>query len=61
MIFKNIVVGLILLLYGIMFGIESTTYTIGNLDSIGPGFYPLVSSILLSICGLILVVRGVSK
>jgi hypothetical protein len=56
---KNIVAGTILSIFGFVFVALSAQYKIGNPGSIGPGFIPLVISIFLSGCGVILVIRGV--
>lgn len=52
--------GLFLLAVALLFGVSAAGYHFGSLLRMGPGFYPLVISIMLGGLGLALLVSGVT-
>jgi hypothetical protein len=51
--------GLIFLLIAGFFGIGATQATLGTVARMGPGFFPLMLSVVLAIFGLIIMIRSV--
>ncbi len=54
----NLVRGLVLMAIGLLFGLASRRYEIGELSRAGPGLFPLIVSCLVFLIGLITVVRA---
>jgi len=55
---KNTVSGMVFILIGTAFLVYSQVYQIGSASSMGPGYYPLLVSILLIIVGSLLVFKN---
>ena len=54
----NLVRGLVLMAIGLLFGLASRRYEIGELSRAGPGLFPMIVSCLVFLIGLITVVRA---
>jgi hypothetical protein len=55
---RNLVRGLFLIVFALVFGLQSLRYNIGQFSRAGPGLFPLMVSSLLLLIGLITVVRS---
>jgi hypothetical protein len=55
---RELLGGLLLIAVALFFGIQSLQYSIGELDRIGPGLFPLVVSILVLLIGILNVIRS---
>lgn len=55
---RNLVRGLFLIAFSLVFGIGSRKYQFGEFSRAGPGLFPLLVSCLLFLIGLITVVRA---
>ena len=58
MIDRNTARGLFLILLSLIFGLQSLHYSMGKIDSAGPGMFPFVVSALLCLIGIATVVRA---
>ena len=58
---KNLLTGLLYLGIALFFGVQSFGLGIGKVDEMGPGFYPLVLSVLLTIAGVVVILSGRSE
>ena len=58
MIERNTAQGLFLILISLFFGLQSLRYSMGQIESAGPGMFPLVVSILLLVVGVATVIRA---
>jgi hypothetical protein len=54
---KDTISGLLTILVGILFALVSWTYNIGTATNMGPGYYPLLLSILLVALGFLLLAK----
>jgi len=50
--------GALMTFIGVLAGYVATTYDIGSLRSMGPGFFPLVLSVLIAALGIAIAVAG---
>lgn len=57
---ENLLSGLAFFCFGIFFCIKSFDYEIGSFSDMGPGFYPLLFSILLILLSLILILKSIN-
>lgn len=55
---KDFFSGLMFVIVGGAFAIGATNYTVGNGARMGPGYFPLMLGILLSVLGLLVMVKG---
>ena len=55
---RNLVRGLFLVAFSLVFGVWSRNYSFGEFSRAGPGLFPLLVSCLLFLIGLITVVRS---
>jgi hypothetical protein len=55
---RDAAAGILFIAFGIFFGIYSIFYRLGTLLRMGPGFFPLVLSILVLLLGLIILIRA---
>src|ERR1700686_656951 len=55
---RNLVRGLFLMAISLAFGLTSLRYPIGEFSRAGPGLFPLMTSCILFLIGLITVVRS---
>lgn len=53
--------GLVILGLGVLILIESATYSLGQLSSIGPGFFPRALAVILIVCGIGTVLASLSR
>jgi hypothetical protein len=51
---KDVLAGLIFVGFGLAFGVGATAYEIGDPVRMGPGFFPLVVGVLLTILGVLI-------
>jgi Tripartite tricarboxylate transporter TctB family len=51
---KDVLAGVIFVVFGLGFGFGATAYDIGDPVRMGPGFFPLVVGILLAILGVLI-------
>jgi hypothetical protein len=58
---KDFFSGLMFTVVGGAFGIGATTYNIGEGARMGPGYFPLMLGIVLSVLGLIIMVQSLMK
>ncbi len=58
MVDRNTAQGLFLILISLFFGLQSLRYSMGQIESAGPGMFPLVVSILLFVVGVATVIRA---
>jgi hypothetical protein len=56
---KDFFSGLLFVGFGIAFTWGATTYKIGQADRMGPGYFPLMLGILLTVLGVLIVVKSV--
>lgn len=56
-IYKDILSGLLFIIFGIIFMFYSLRYDFGNFSNLGPGFFPFTVSVLLILLGVFLVFR----
>ncbi|MFV0283304.1 MAG: tripartite tricarboxylate transporter TctB family protein [Castellaniella sp.] len=57
---KDFYSGLLFMAAGTAFGVGATRYRIGTSAHMGPGYFPLICSVLLVIIGLIICIRSVT-
>lgn len=57
--YKNLIASLLVLFFGILFLWQSLIYRIGTAEVMGPGYYPLILSTVLTAIGLSLLVKSV--
>jgi hypothetical protein len=55
---RNLIRGVFLLVFSLIFGVYSRKYQFGDFSRAGPGLFPLLVSCLLFLIGLITVVRS---
>ncbi len=55
---KDLLAGGIFVGFGLAFAITSTTYEVGGLLRMGPGFFPLVLGGLLVLLGILIAIKG---
>lgn len=58
---KDFFSGLMFLAVGLAFAIGATNYTIGSGARMGPGYFPLILGVLMSILGAAICVSGLTK
>jgi hypothetical protein len=54
---RDLISGILAIIIGSIFAAVSLTYEIGTATNIGPGYYPLLLSMLLVVLGFILLVK----
>lgn len=57
---KDLVSGLIFVVVGTGFGLGATSYRIGSATRMGPGYFPLLFSVLLVLIGAIICLRSLT-
>lgn len=55
---KNLVRGIFLTVFAIVFGVWSTRYSLGEFSRAGPGLFPLLVSGMLFLIGVVTIVRS---
>jgi hypothetical protein len=55
---KDLLAGAVFMVFGLAFAVVSTTYPVGSLLRMGPGYFPLVLGGLLVVLGALIVARG---
>ncbi len=55
---RDILAGVVFVVFGVGFAVGATSYDVGSLLRMGPGFFPLVLGIILAILGLVIVAQG---
>lgn len=58
---KDFFSGLLFVLLGVGFGWGALNYRLGTSAHMGPGYFPLLCSVLLALIGLILCIRSVAR
>jgi hypothetical protein len=58
---KDFVTGILFFCVGIFFQIYSRSYHLGTLSNMGPGYYPSLVSGLLTVIGLVLILKNIKK
>jgi hypothetical protein len=58
---KDIIAGLLFAALGGFFLYYSTKFTIGTVNQMGPGFYPVCVSTLLIVLGIITILKAIKK
>jgi len=53
---RNLVRGLAFIAVALFFGIQASTYRLGDLAQAGPGLFPLTVSVIVGVIGLVMVV-----
>lgn len=53
---KNKISGSLLFLIGLIFFLLSFSYSIGSISLMGPGYFPMIVSVILMICGIITII-----
>lgn len=53
---RNLARGLTFIAVALFFGIQASTYRLGDLAQAGPGLFPLIVSVIVGVIGLIMVV-----
>jgi hypothetical protein len=56
----DILGGLFLTAFGLVFAAMATRYTIGNLQEMGPGMFPMIVGVLITVSGIAVALRGFS-
>ena len=56
---KDFFSGMLFIVLGAIFAIASTGYEYGSTDNMGPGYFPLMLGVLLSIIGIIISTKAV--
>ncbi len=55
---KDLLAGLIFIAFGLAFGYASLTYDIGTALRMGPGYFPLILSLVILLLGIVIVVQS---
>ena len=55
---KDLLAGLIFIGFGLSFGYTSLTYDVGTALRMGPGYFPLILSIVILLLGLVIVAQS---
>jgi hypothetical protein len=58
---KDFFSGLMFLVVGIAFAVGATNYTVGTGARMGPGYFPLILGVLMSILGTAICISGLTK
>lgn len=58
---KNFIVGLVFIALATVFGIGSSWLAIGTAGKMGPGYFPMMLSVLLGILGLVVLIMGLRR
>lgn len=58
---KDFFSGLMFLVVGIAFAVGATNYTVGTGARMGPGYFPLILGVLMSILGAAICISGLTK
>lgn len=58
---KDIVAGLIFVGFGLAFALGATTYPLGAIERMGPGFYPLLVGVVLVVLGAVVAIRPLGE
>lgn len=53
---QNFLKGVFIILFGLLFGLNSLRYSVGTFSRGGPGLFPLMASVALVVIGLIVVI-----
>jgi len=54
---KNLLTGLLFMMFALVFGINGLRYQFGNFADAGPGLFPVVLSVCLFLLGLVTVIK----
>jgi hypothetical protein len=57
---KDLLAGLVFIAFGLAFGYACLGYEIGSATRMGPGFFPLVLAGILTVLGVIIVLKGIT-
>jgi hypothetical protein len=55
---KDVWGGLLMLVLGIVVAVQGTSYSIGTLSRMGPGYFPVALGVILALCGIAIGVQG---
>lgn len=55
---KDFLGGLLILLCGLLTGLQASAYAIGSLRRMGPGFFPLALGVILAVTGALLMLNA---
>jgi hypothetical protein len=58
--FKDVLAGLVFVVFGLAFAISATSYPVGSTLQMGPGYFPVVLGGLLAGLGAIIVAKGIA-
>lgn len=58
---KDFFAGLLFMAVGGAFAVGSTSYTVGNAARMGPGYFPLMLGVILSVMGAVIALRAFAK
>jgi len=58
---KDLLTGLLFLTVGVIFGVSSWNLSVGTSADMGPGYFPLLISSVLSVIGTVLTVKYLWK
>jgi hypothetical protein len=56
---KDVLAGLVFVAFGLAFAGTAWTYNVGTALRMGPGYFPLVLGIVLTLLGLLIVIEGI--
>ena len=56
--FPDIAAGSIFIVFGLAFALQSLTYEVGTPFRMGPGFFPLLLGVLMTVLGVMIVASG---
>ena len=54
---KDILTGVLFIFIGLLFFYKSSSYAMGTYSNIGPGYFPILISIMLILIGLIMIIK----
>jgi hypothetical protein len=56
---KKFITGILAILIGSFFAVNSLTYSVGTTSNMGPGYYPLAISVIIISVGVIFLIKAV--
>jgi hypothetical protein len=58
---KDLLTGILFVSIGLLFNLYSRIYELGTASNMGPGYYPGLISILLTLLGIFLIIKNFIK
>jgi Tripartite tricarboxylate transporter TctB family len=55
---KDVYGGLGVMLFGVVYALQATRYTIGTLSRMGPGYFPTALGVIMVLTGLAIAIKG---